>query len=361
MDFISQMEPWFDHNETSRLTEYMNSGGWLTEHIYTGQFEKMIAAYTGSRFCAAVCNGTLSLVLALMACGVGPGDEVIVPDYTMIATPNSAELIGAKAVFVDIERDNLCMDYEKMKAAVNKKTSAVILVSINGRYPTAINRFIDFCKNNGLWLIEDAAQSLGSRYQGKHLGTFGDIGCFSFSAPKIITTGQGGAVITDNEELFSRIKMLKDFGREKGGTDNYLIKGWNFKFTDLQAIIGIEQMKKLEWRVQRKKEMGRRYEELLAEISGIELIPTNFEDTTPWFFDILAERRSELIAYLRQKNIGSREFYPPLHAQPAYGHMANFPVTELIADQGLWLPSSSFISDEQIQYVCDEIRRFYIP
>jgi len=111
--------------------------------------------------------------------------------------------------------------------------------------------------------------------------------------------------------------------------------------------------------VQRKKEMGRRYEEMLADVSGIELIPTDFGNTVPWFFDILAERRTELIAYLRQKNIGSREFYPPLHAQPAYGYMANFPVAEQIAGQGLWLPSSSFLSDEQIEYVCDQIRSFY--
>jgi len=359
MNFINQMEPWFDGNETDRLMEYMDSGGWLTEHIYTREFENMITAYTGSRFCSAVCNGTISLVLALMACGISRGDEVIVPDYTMVATPNSAELIGAQAVFVDIERDSFCMDYEQMKAAVTEKTRAVILVSVNGRYPADINRFVAFCRSQNIWLIEDAAQSLGSRYQGKHLGTFGDIGCFSFSAPKIITTGQGGALITDNEELFSRIRMLKDFGREKSGTDHYLVKGWNFKFTDIQAVIGIEQMKKLDWRVKRKKEIGRIYEEMMASIPGVEIIPTDYEDTVPWFFDILAENRSELMDYLKQNNIGSREFYPPLHSQPAYGYQMNFPVSEEVAGKGLWLPSSSFLSDEQIEYVCDTIRSFY--
>jgi len=359
MSFINQMEPWIDHNETNRLVEYLNSGGWLTEHLKTREFETMIADYTSSRFCSVVCNGTASLIIALMACGIGPGDEVIVPDYTMVATPNSAELIGARAVFVDIEKDNLCMDFEQMKAAVTESTRAVILVSINGRYPGKINDFVDFCRNRGIFLIEDAAQSLGSRCMGRHLGTFGDIGCFSFSVPKIITTGQGGALVTDNEKLFSRIRMIKDFGRERGGIDNYLIKGWNFKFTDLQAVIGIEQMKKLDWRVKRKKEIGRLYEELLTGITGIEFIPTNYEDTVPWFFDILVDKRSELISYLRQNNIGSREFYPSLHSQAAYGYTSCFPVCEEITVKGLWLPSSSFLSDEDILYICKEIRSFY--
>lgn len=144
MVFINQMEPWFDDNEIHKLTEYMKSGGWLTEHLYTRTFENMIADYTNSKFCSVVSNGTISLIAALMACGVGQGDEVIVPDYTMVATPNSAELIGAKAVFVDIERSSLCMDFNRMKAAVNEKTKAVILVSINGRCPENLRSIIEF-------------------------------------------------------------------------------------------------------------------------------------------------------------------------------------------------------------------------
>jgi perosamine synthetase len=295
-----------------------------------------------------------------MACEVGVGDEVIVPDYTMVASPNSAELIGAKAVFVDIDRKNLCMDFEKMKAAITDKTKAVMLVTINGRYPDNIEEFATFCKERNLWLIEDAAQSLGSRYSGKHLGTFGDIGSFSFSAPKIITTGQGGALITDNETLFDRIKKIRDFGRDKGGSDHYLVKGWNFKFTDIQAIIGIEQMKKLEWRVQRKKEIGRLYDSLLSDILQVELIPTNYDNTTPWFFDILVEDRDSLQKYLKDHNVGTRIFYPPLHSEPAYGLDGSFPATEDISRRGLWLPSSSNLTDEDIVYICDCIRSYYM-
>lgn len=359
MEFINQMEPHFDHNEREHLNQYMLEGGWVTEFRKTRQFEDMIAEYTGAQYCSVVANGTVSLTIALMACGVGVGDEVIVPDYTMVATPNSAELIGAKAVFVDIDRKNLCMDFERMKAAVTPGTKAVMLVTINGRFPEGIGCFVDFCKEKGLWLIEDAAQSLGSFCDGKHLGRYGHIGSFSFSAPKIITTGQGGALITDDAELFDRIKKIRDFGRERGGIDHYLVKGWNFKFTDIQAIIGIEQMKKLTARVERKKQMARLYGELLAGIPGVELIPTDLSQTSPWFIDILCERRADLVAYLKGKNVGSREFYPPLHAEPAYGYKERYPIAEEIARKGLWLPSSVMLTDEQIRYICGCVHEFY--
>jgi perosamine synthetase len=353
------MHPSFDDNEANALYHYMKAGGWVTEFNKAREFENMIAVYTKAKYCSVVANGTVSLSIALMACGVTVGDEVIVPDYTMVATPNSVELIGAKAVFVDINRNNLCMNFEKMKEAITDKTKAVILVTINGRYPDNIEEFVTYCKSKNIWLIEDAAQSLGSRYNGKHLGTFGDIGSFSFSAPKIITTGQGGALVTDSEELFNKIKRIRDFGRDKGGSDHYLVKGWNFKFTDIQAIIGIEQMNKLEWRVNRKKDIGRLYESLLKDIKQIELIPNNYDNTVPWFFDVLVNDREELKKYLKDKGIGTREFYPPLHAEPAYGYKGVYPVTQEIALKGLWLPSGSDLTDEQVIYICERIKEYY--
>lgn len=360
MDFISQMEPSFNEKEADAVYKYMKSGGWCTEFEKTRQFEQMICDYTGAKHCWITANGTVSLSIALIAVGVGVGDEVICPDYTMVATPNSAELIGAKAVFVDIDRSTLCMDFEKMKQAVTDKTKAVMLVSINGRHPADMDAFVNFCKEKGIHLIEDAAQSLGSFCNGTHLGRFGEIGSFSFSAPKVITTGQGGALITDDDELADKIKKIRDFGRDAGGSDHYLVKGWNFKFTDLQAILGIEQMKKLPARVERKKEMGKLYESLLQDIPGVELVPTNSRDTAPWFFDILCERRTELQAYLKEKGIGTRVFYPPLHSEPAYGYdELSFPVTEEVSAQGLWLPSSIFITDDEIAYICKCIRDFY--
>ena len=360
MDYICQMEPSFDEHEREALNQYMLSGGWGTEFKQTRTFEEMIKTYTGAKHCWIMSNGTVSLSVALMAVGVGVGDEVICPDYTMVATPNAAELIGAKAVFVDIERENLCIDFEAMKAAVTDKTKAVILVSINGRYPRDIQAFKSFCEQKGIHLIEDAAQSLGSFCDGIHLGRFGEIGSFSFSMPKIITTGQGGALITDNDELSDRIKRIRDFGRDVGGSDHYIVKGWNFKFSDFQAVIGIEQMKKLPNRVKRKKQMARLYDDSLNGIPGIEIISTNYDDTTPWFFDILCDRREELQAFLKENNIGTRPFYPPLHTEPAYGYMdLHFLVTEEVSAKGLWLPSSILVSDDQIRFVCEKIREFY--
>jgi len=363
MKRINQMEPWIGEEEKRAMMEYLNSGGWLTEYKKTREFERMIADYVGSKYASVVSNGTVSLVIALMALGIGRGDEVIVPDYTMIASANAVVLAGAKPVLVDIDRTNLCLDLDLVKEAVTPKTKAIMLVTINGRYPE-MEKFTEFAEDNGLYLIEDAAQSLGSRYKGKHLGTFGDVGSFSFSAPKIITTGQGGALVTDNEELYHKILKIKDFGRSRSGVDYHEIMGFNAKFTDLQAVIGIEQMKKLDWRVKRKKEMYRLYKDLLEDAEGIEFIDTNLEDTSPWFIDILVsggkEVRDKLMSFLDKRGIGTRPFYPAIHTQPPYSWVkGDFKNAEYISEHGLWLPSSSFLSDEDIKYVCERIKEFY--
>ncbi len=359
-EFINQMEPSFDENEREAFNQYMLSGGWGTEFRQTRDLENMIKEYTGAKYCWMMPNGTISLSAALLAVGVKPGDEVICPDFTMVATPNAVELIGAKAIFVDIDKDTLCMNREAMTAAITEKTKAILYVSINGRCSNDIDDIALFCQSKGIHFIEDAAQSLGSFYKGKHLGRFGEIGSFSFSMPKIITTGQGGALITDDEKLSNKIKRIRDFGRDQGGSDHYIVKGWNFKFSDFQAVIGIEQMKKLPARVIRKKEMGVLYAKLLSEIPQIQLIPTDFNNTSPWFFDILCENREDLLHFLKDHNIGTREFYPPLHSEPAYGYNhLSFPVSTEISKKGLWLPSGIKVTNEQIHYICDCIKTFY--
>jgi perosamine synthetase len=357
---IAQMEPWFDEHEASAVYEYMKGGGWVTEFRKTREFEQMIAEFTGAQHCSVVCNGTVSLLLALVACGVGPGDEVIVPDYTMVATPNAVRLAGAEVIFADISPDSLCLDFDAMKGAVSPRTKAIMLVTVNGRYPNNLEDYIDFCRKKGIRVIEDAAQSLGSFKSGRHLGTFGDIGSFSFSAPKIITTGQGGALVTNDATLIQRVRLLRDFGRSSGGSDHYLTMGWNFKFTDIQAVIGIEQMKKLPWRLARKKELYALYRFHLEGTPGIFLIPTALDDTAPWFFDILVSDglREPLVRHLGDGGIGTRPFYPALHSEPVYALAKEFPVADRIARQGLWLPSSSWLTDETVETVCDEIKSF---
>lgn len=242
--FIMQMRPLFGEEEKRAICEYMDEDGFITEFKRTETFELMIAKYTGARHCIVVNNGTISLTLAAMAVGVQSGDEVIVPNYTMIATPNSVKMIGAVPVFVDVEPETLCLDIEKVKQALTPKTKVIMFVSANGRYPrTGIAAFEELARERNLLLIEDAAQSLGSFYaDGRHVGRAGLVGSFSFSAPKIISTGQGGALITDDDAIASRLRRLKDFGRSGGGNDIHDSIGYNFKFTELQACIGIEQM-----------------------------------------------------------------------------------------------------------------------
>lgn len=361
MEFIMQMRPWFGDEEKQALCEYMDEDGFLTEFKKTAKFEQMIADFTGAKHCIVVNNGTISLTLAALAVGINVGDEVIVPNYTMIATPNSVKMIGAKPVFVDVERETLCMDIALCKKAITLKTKAIMLVSANGRYPKAgIEAFVNLCKERNIALIEDSAQSLGSFYpNGKHIGTMGLVGSFSFSAPKIISTGQGGALITDDDEIADKIRKLKDFGRSDGGNDIHDSIGYNFKFTELQACVGIEQMKKLNFRIKRKKEIHTLYEKGLQGIKDIELFKQDLTCTVPWFYDSLCERRDELQEFLKQNNIGSRIMYPPINKQVAYQVSGEHKVSNLIGQKGLWLPSSTQLTNEQIAYICKKIAEFY--
>lgn len=362
MKRINQIEPWIGDEEKSAMMEYLDSGGWLTEFKKTREFERMIADYIGSKYALVVNNGTVSLIIALMALDVKDGDEVIVPDYTMIASANAITLAGAKPILVDIDPANLCIDLGLAEEAITTKTKAIMFVTINGRCPD-MNKVVALARNYNLYLIEDAAQSLGSRYRGKHLSTFGEIGSLSFSFPKIITTGQGGALVTDDEGLFTKMSKLKDFGRPKSGLDYYEIMGFNSKFTDLQAVIGIEQMKKLDWRVSRKKEIYKLYHDLLRDIEQIRLIDTNLEDCAPWFIDILISEdgvRDNLAGFLNDKGIGTRPFYPAIHTQPPYSYVnGDFINSVSISQRGLWLPSSSFLTNNDVERVCTEIRNYF--
>ncbi len=362
MKRINQMEPWLGEEEKRAMAEYLDSGGWLTEFKKTREFEQLIAGYVGSRYAAVVNNGTVSLMIALMALGIGSGDEVIVPDYTMIASANAVVLVGAKPVLVDIDPSNLCLDLEKAQTAITPRTKAIMYVSINGRSHD-MNEVVALARRHKLYLIEDAAQSLGSRFQGKHLGTFGEIGSFSFSVPKIITTGQGGALVIDDEEIHRKIALIKDFGRPQGGVDYHEVMGFNSKFTDLQAVIGIEQMKKLDWRVKRKKEIYQLYVNLLRKTKPVNMIDTNLEDCSPWFIDIMVKGQGvkhRLVSYLEEKGIGTRPCYPAIHTQPPYAHVrGDFRNSEYVSQFGLWLPSASFLTDQDIERVCLEINRFF--
>lgn len=358
---IPQMKPWFGSEEKRAISEYLDEDGWITEFKRTEEFEERIARYTGTKHCIVVNNGTISLTLAAIALGIEHGDEVIVPNFTMIASPNSVKMIGATPVFVDVEPETLCLDFELTKQAITSKTKAIMLVSANGRYPkSGIATFEKLCQEHGIHLIEDSAQSLGSFYpDGRHMGSAGVVGSFSFSAPKIISTGQGGALITNSDDLAYKLRRLKDFGRAAGGTDIHHTIGYNFKFTELQACLGIEQMKKLEDRVVRKKEILNIYRECLQKTPEVKLFDQDLSCTVPWFIDSLCEQRELLQTFLKGQAIGTRVMYPPINKQLAYQTPGEHPVSNRVGSHGLWLPSFTQITNQEVVRVCEAIEAFY--
>lgn len=357
MKTIPQMEPWIGKEEEREVVKVLRSG-WITEAGETRLLEQKLADFLDVKYVSLVSNGTVSLTIALMVMGVGSGDEVIVPDFTMVATPNAVILAGAKPVFVDIDRSTLCMDLNALERVITKKTKAIIPVALNGRAPD-MARVAAIAEKNKLFVLEDAAQAFGSTWQGEYLGTFGDIGSFSFSTPKIITTGQGGALITNSKEYYEKIIRLKDFGRINRNSQDHDVVGFNFKFTDLQAAIGVAQMDKLAWRIERKKEMYRLYQKALARVPEITFLLTNLYDVSPWFIDILVPEPKKLAAYLTEQGIGSRDFYPAIHTTKPYKGTGIFPNSAWVASHGLWLPSSSKLTDSDILRVCSAIKAFY--
>ncbi len=359
-EFIPQMQPWFDNQEQEALNKYMGEGGWVTEFKKTFEFQDLLKDFTGAKHCFVVNNGTISLTIMSMAAGIRAGDEVLVPNYTMVATPNSLKMFGAKPKFMDVDPNTLCISLSEIKKNITSNTKAVFLMNANGRYPVDINEIISYCQQNSIILLEDSAQALGSFYpDGIHQGRKGIAGSFSFSAPKIISTGQGGAIITDDDELAYKVSRLKDFGRSGGGNDIHETIGFNFKFTDIQAVIGIVQMGKLDWRVKRMKQIYARYKDNLKELKEVKFFDQDLKNTTPWFIDVKAENRNNLINHLKINQIGSRIMYPPINKQQAYNIEGEHIVSNEIGNKGLWLPSSSKLTNSQIDFICNKIINFY--
>ena len=368
MKKINQIEPSMDEAEKKALMSVIDSG-WFTEAAKTKEFEKMFAKFVGSRYACVVTSGTAGLYISLKALGIGKSDEVIAPDLTFVASPNAIEATGAKPVLIDIESESLNLDLKKLEKVITKRTKAIMPVNFNGR-STNMKSLRESADKNNIVLIEDAAHSLGSYYNKKHQGTLSELGVFSFSTPKIITTGQGGMIVTNNKKLYERCMQLKDFGRHPGMKKNmqkafeHPTIGYNFKFTEFQAAIGIAQMKKLQSRIVLKRKMFRKYQELLSNINEIEFIKTDLTKVTPWMMDILLKtknKREQLINYLKKKKIETRIFYPPIHRLPPYKKSdKNFKIASNISDRGLWLPSSVTLTDKDLEAICSEIKQFFI-
>jgi len=360
---IPQYEPLFT-NERANIGDYLLTNSWLTEHIKTKEFEQGISNFLGVKHTIIVNNGTISLCLALLANGVKPGDRVLVPSLTMIATANAVRFIGAIPIFVDVEPETLCMDITQIPDYIKLwSPKAIIYVTFNGRQGNnkCIVSLNVLCSAKGIAVIEDNAQSFGSKNElGQTIGNSINLSSFSFSVPKIITTGQGGCLTTNNDELAQQIRYLKDFGRSGGGNDVHEHFGINCKFTDLQAVIGLTQMETINERINAKKNLALTYYNELKDIKQIKFIKTNLEYTVPWFVEIFVEDRDKLVEYLLTKDIQTRKMYSPIYTQKCYQpNVERHPVAEEYSRKGLWLPSSMILQKQEIIYICEMIRNYY--
>lgn len=340
----------FDNN-------YINEGELVT------QFEQKIANLVGAKYAVAATSCTAAIFLALKGLGIGAGDEVIVPDMTFIATANAVDLTGAKPVLVDIDPNNLNISLEALTKAITPKTKAIVPVHVTGRAADMAS-ILKVARDHKLFVVEDAAEAFMSKHKGKYLGTFGDAGCYSFSPNKTITTGQGGIVVTNNSELFTKLRMLKDQGRPTrgtGGDDLHNAIGYNFKLTDLQAAVGLGQLDYLQARLKRMRRNYQLYVKNLQGVKEIKIFKADIENgEVPQWTDIQTDRKDELAAYLKEKNMNSRKYWLPLHQQLAYKQTDNnFPNSVRMSPLSLWLPSAFTLKDADIRRVCKCIRNFF--
>ena len=328
---------------------------YLNDGQYTRLFEERIANLIGVKHCVGVTSGTAAIALALMGMGIGPGDEVIVPDLTFIATANAARLTGAWVRLVDIEPRRFTIDVESVVRNINARTKAIVPVDVNGR-GADYGALESLARKKGLALICDSAEALGSKYQGRYLGSFGDAGCFSFSPNKTITTGQGGMVATNNTKLCHRLLELKDQGRRyqgTGGNDRHPVMGYNFKLTNLQAAVGLGQLKRLSRRLTKARQRDKWYQDLLVDRPDLTVVSrqNQSEEVAQWT-DILVKDRTKVEAALTRGGIGYRPFWYPLHTQKPYlMNDKDFPNSLVVSSRGLWLPSHFDLTKKEVTCV----------
>lgn len=362
---IAQIEPWIDESELQELRRVIAST-FLVEHDLTLEFEDVTASLTGSKHAIAVCNGTMALFVGLKALGIGPGDEVIVPDLTFVASANAVILAGATPVLCEIKETTFCIDVSRATDLLTDRTRAIMPVHLYGQ-SADMTEVMQFAKNHRLSVIEDAAEGIGVRYKGKHVGTMGEVGILSYYGNKTVTCGQGGIILTDDDELARFVRRFKNYGRDHKGTFIHDFIGFNFAFTDLQAAIGVSQMKKMALIVEKKKAIHDRYVKDLSVVPDFApvFIDPHCEPVF-WFTSFLCEDPRALSLFLRERNIQTRRFFYPLHLQPCYQdrrHISNidgnFSVSESIYKKGISLPSSYNLTSREQMLVIDEIRRFY--
>lgn len=351
------MHPYLDDEELVQVRDTLQRD-WLTEGPHAERFLAEIQAQTGARHAVLAPNGTLGLFLALLALDLPRGSEILIPSFTFFASASAAVVAGLKPVFVDADPQTFNFDVDALESLVTEQTTAIMPVGVYGHTPP-MERVMDVADRHGLKVIEDAAQLYGVTYRGRHAGTFGDVGVISFFADKTITTGEGGVVLTEDDALYHRLRLLRNQGREHSGTFVHESLGMNFRVTDMQCAVGNAQLGKLPEIIARKQHNHARYSAGLAGVGGVRLQAVQDGSTfVPFRFAMLTERRTEVVEALESAGVQTRGFFFPLHLQPALQKYARgpLPVSEELYSQGLCLPVHMGLSDADIDEICGIIR-----
>lgn len=354
---INQVQPYIDGKELEAISDVIGSG-WLTEGPHARGFQAAIEQQTGARHAVLAPNGTLGLFLALLALDLPRDSEILIPSFTFFASASSAVFAGLRPVFVDADPATFNIDIGALDSLVGENTRAIMPVGIYGQCPP-MDRIMEFAARHGLAVVEDAAQLYGVNYRGRHAGTWGDVGVISFFADKSVTTGEGGVVLTDDEALHRRLRLLRNQGREHSGTFVHQSLGLNFRVTDMQCAVGEAQLRKLPEIVARKQLNHRRYVDNLSGVDGIRMMKVQEgSDHVPFRFAMLTERQPEVVKALENGGIQTRGFFCPLHLQPALRQFArhSLPVAEELYSKGLCLPVHLGLTDSDIDEICEIIR-----
>lgn len=368
MDFIPVNEPLLNGNEKKYLCECIDTGWISSEGPFVKEFEQKMSATVNRKYGIAVSNGTAALEVAAQALGIGEGDEVIMPAFTIISCAMAVTKLGAVPVLVDSDPHTWNMKVDEIEAKITPKTRAIMIVHIYG-LPVAVDGILALAEKYGLKVIEDAAEMHGQTYKGKPCGSFGDISTFSFYPNKHITTGEGGMVVTDDEGLAERCRMLRNLCFRKDVRYVHDEISDNYRFTNLQAAVGLAQLERLDEFVARKRAMGKYYTEQLSDTDGL-ILPiekTDYADNIYWVYGIVLDRQIEadnkvVQKLLLEEGIGSRTFFWCMHEQPVYQKQGLFqgetyPDAEYLARKGFYIPSGLALTQEQMERVVAAVRK----
>lgn len=359
---IPVAEPNLDGNELKYVEGCIKTGWISSAGDYVTKFEKGFGKYCNVQHGIAVANGTVALHLALEALRIKKGDEVIIPALTFIATANAVKYTGAKPIFIDSEQRTWNIDPEKIEEKITPRTKAIMPVHLYG-HPCDMDRIKEIAEKHNLAIVEDAAEAHGAEYKGKKIGSLSTISCFSFYGNKILTTGEGGMCLTNDEELAEKMKQLKDHGMSKEKRYFHPQMGYNYRLTNIQAAIGLAQLERIEQTIEIKRRNAKLYNLLLKDVEGITLpVEESWAKNVYWMYSILVEKdyklkRDELMIKLKNKGIDTRPFFSPVHKMPYLDEGLKLPVAEELGEKGINLPSSINLTKEQIETITSVLEK----